>query len=128
MADLIEPDDTGRVILNLEAQRLDTGCTMGPAEPGGSPRACGMPGTLGKGERAMAVETATRREFLTKSVVAGATVAGAGMLAPAVEAAAPGAPSGAAQVVEWWDWWSPVGSPSTTAWFAWVKKTFEAEN
>jgi ABC-type glycerol-3-phosphate transport system substrate-binding protein len=28
----------------------------------------------------------------------------------------------------WWDWWSPVGSPSTARWFAWVKKTFESQN
>jgi ABC-type glycerol-3-phosphate transport system substrate-binding protein len=28
----------------------------------------------------------------------------------------------------YWDWWSPVGSPSYTRWFDWLKQTFEAEN
>jgi len=74
-------------------------------------------------------DTTTRREFLKKSAIAGAaTVAGASAIQPAVEAAAPAAHGKATYELTFWDWWSPVGSPSLTRWFDWVKKTFESQN
>src|SRR5207245_8452675 len=78
---------------------------------------------------AMSIDTTTRREFLKKSAAVGAVaVAGADLLASTVEAAAPAAHSGTTYELTFWDWWSPVGSPSLTRWFDWVKKTFEKEN
>jgi multiple sugar transport system substrate-binding protein len=76
----------------------------------------------------MSSDTTTRREFLKKSAVAGAAVAGADLFTSTVEAAAPAAHSGTTYELTFWDWWSPVGSPSLTRWFNWVKKTFEKEN
>jgi len=76
----------------------------------------------------MSTDRTTRRGFLMKSAAAGAAVAGADLLASTVEAAAPAAHSGTTYELTFWDWWSPVGSPSLTRWFNWVKKTFEKEN
>src|SRR5438105_10528341 len=77
----------------------------------------------------MSQDATTRREFLKKSALAGAVaVAGADLIAPAVEAAAPAVHAGAKYELTFWDWWSPVGSPSLTRWFDWIKKTFEAQN
>jgi multiple sugar transport system substrate-binding protein len=77
----------------------------------------------------MSNNTTTRREFLKKSALVGAAVAaGTEVLAPAAEAAAPATHSDATYTLEYWDWWSPVGSPAYTRWFDWVKKTFESEN
>jgi ABC-type glycerol-3-phosphate transport system substrate-binding protein len=76
----------------------------------------------------MSSDTATRREFLKKSAAAGAAMAGADLLASTVEAATPAAHRGTSYELTFWDWWSPVGSPALTRWFAWVKKTFEKEN
>src|SRR5262249_33530997 len=82
-----------------------------------------------EGSCPMSETSTTRREFLKKSAIAGAaTVAGASITQSAVEAAMPAAHSGATYQLTFWDWWSPVGSPSLTRWFAWIKKTFEAQN
>jgi ABC-type glycerol-3-phosphate transport system substrate-binding protein len=76
----------------------------------------------------MSSDTTTRRGFLLKSATAGAAVAGADLLASTVEAATPTAHSRTTYELTFWDWWSPVGSPSLTRWFNWVKTTFEKEN
>jgi len=77
----------------------------------------------------MSTETITRRDFLKQSAVAGATVAGGtASIVSAVEAASPGAPSGAKQEVHYWDFRSPVGSPTLTKWYDWLKKAFEQAN
>src|SRR5439155_25847606 len=76
----------------------------------------------------MSTDRTTRRGFLMKSAAAGAAAAGADLLASTVEAAAPAAHGGTTYELTFWDWWSPVGSPSLTRWFHWVKKPFDKEN
>lgn len=70
----------------------------------------------------------TRRGFIKQSAITGAAIAGAGSLSSVVEAASPARSDEAAYTLEYWDWWSPVGSPSLTRWFDYVKKTFEKQN
>src|SRR2546430_524054 len=77
----------------------------------------------------MSIETINRRDFLKQSALAGAAAAGStASIVSAVEAASPAAHSGAKKEVHYWDFRSPVGSPTLTRWYDWLKKAFEQEN
>jgi len=77
----------------------------------------------------MSMETITRRDFLKQSALAGAAAAGGtASIVSAVEAANPATHSGAKQEVHYWDFRSPVGSPTLTRWYDWLKKSFEQQN
>jgi multiple sugar transport system substrate-binding protein len=77
----------------------------------------------------MSTETITRRDFLKQSALAGAAAAGGtATLVSAAEAARPATHSGATQEVHYWDFRSPVGSPTLTRWYDWLKKAFEQQN